>query len=533
MLAPLVSKLHTHQPITVGVLGASVSLNGGCDQQPSRRCIQFDGKPEHLVHCYWGEPRDRPFKGFFVKFMEHVNATWPHPQHQLNNSAADTTPPQSYLDYCFFTHLPSTLDLVILEFGSMAASASFTGVEAIVRVLLSLRDPPALLFLTVREWCKASVKPFGSAPPFQEHDDTKHKRAELAFTSMCRHYNQTCLSYHEAIAPHFFARSANFSMADIAGDCLHPNRGRLGNEYMSDILIHWLRATVEMADAAKGRGTAATAMLPPPLYDSARVGALQAQTRNERCYGFGALGAIGRQRYQRLLSAPWRTAHCPIFASIASLSAADAPLEEACTHVDEAPTCPIALPSRHQRLTWMFCRSALTRRAASGKRQATSSKRQPGVLATTPGATLDAPLDMRLAEFSGEGAAHRPVIATLQYLRSPQMMGVAKVWCVARSGCSCAPQTIDAHNATASSGFTTHLFAIEGGSAACVVRFAVLNRSSSGGHAFKVRQVTLTRAQGPSPPASPSPGARGGGKLSVRRRVGGRQREMIKGSYAR
>ena len=54
---------------------------------------------------------------------------YPFAPHYVDVSAADTTPPQSYLDYCFFTHLPSTLDLVILEFGSMAASASFPGVE--------------------------------------------------------------------------------------------------------------------------------------------------------------------------------------------------------------------------------------------------------------------------------------------------------------------------------------------------------------------------------------------------------------------
>ena len=197
-LSTIVSKLNARQPITVGVLGASVSLNGGCNAQPSRRCTMFDGRPEHLVHCYWGEPRDRPFKGFYVRFMEYINASWPHPRHRLNNSAAATTPPQSYLDYCFFTHLPSTLDLVILEFGSMAASASFPGVEAIVRVLLSLAHPPAILFLTVREWCKASVKPFGSAPPYGPSDVTKHSRAEAAYTSLCRHYNQSCLSYHEA-----------------------------------------------------------------------------------------------------------------------------------------------------------------------------------------------------------------------------------------------------------------------------------------------------------------------------------------------
>ena len=170
--------------------------------------------------CYWGEPRTRPFKGFYVRFMNTLNATWPHPQHRLNNSAADTTPPQAYLDYCFFSHLPRSLDLVILEFGSMAASATYAGVEAIMRVLLSLRHPPALAFLTVREWCQASKKPWGSAPPYGPTALTKHAKAEAAYTRLCQHYNQSCISYHEAVSPQFFAKAANFTMLDIAGDCL-------------------------------------------------------------------------------------------------------------------------------------------------------------------------------------------------------------------------------------------------------------------------------------------------------------------------
>ena len=121
----LIKKLEAGKPVTVGVLGASASLNGGCNAQPSRRCQEFNGR--HMKLCTWGEPRTRPFKGFYVKFMDVINGTWPHANHRLNNSAADTTPPQSFLDFCFFSHLPMPLDLVILEFGSMAASASFAG----------------------------------------------------------------------------------------------------------------------------------------------------------------------------------------------------------------------------------------------------------------------------------------------------------------------------------------------------------------------------------------------------------------------
>ena len=624
-LAPLVAKLQSGQPITVGVLGASVSLNGGCDQQPSRRCIMFDGAPSHLVHCYWGEPRDRPFKGFYVKFMSHINATWPHPRHQLNNSAADTTPPQAYLDYCFFTHLPRTIDLVFLEFGSMAASASFPGVEAIVRVLLSLSRPPALAFLTVREWCKASLRPWGSAPPYGPSSVTKHSLAEAAFTRLCVHYNQSCISYHAAVAPYFYANAANFSMADIAGDCLHPNRGRLGNEYMTDLLVHWLRAAATRVDSSQE--TRPPEQLPAPLFEATAVLRAQSQTRNERCYGFGALGGVGRQRYQRLLSVAWHTAHCPPHAG-----AHDAPLSAGCASVDEAPDCPTRLAvadadassARSKRrwrgsltlpslpAVWTFCRQAIllpanvphrataaanrtsaaaaattvalataataaaattTTVAATGHAGKSSrrpaARRQLGLLATQPGATLDLPIDTRLAEFrdaqgfgpsseSGPRAIGRPpaaapsIGAQLQYYTGPWRMGIVTLRCLASSGCDCAVQRIDAHSPSASAlMLETHAFPISGAAAACILRLSVTNASHSGGHVFKIRQLTLTGHRAMAMAVKRTNAATGGaigdareglpayggtrpssGSAHKTARATRRQREMIKRSYS-
>ena len=54
-----------------------------------------------------------------------------------------------------------------------------------MRVLLSQRHPPHLLFFTVREWCKASVKPWGSAPPYGPAVVTRHSKAEAAYTALC------------------------------------------------------------------------------------------------------------------------------------------------------------------------------------------------------------------------------------------------------------------------------------------------------------------------------------------------------------
>ena len=562
-LAPLVAKLRRGSPITVGVLGASVSLNGGCNQQPSRRCQEFDGVAMKL--CHWGEPRTRPFKGFYVRMMEVINATWPHPQHRLNNSAADTTPPQAYLDYCFFSHLPRKLDLVILEFGSMGASASFPGVEAIMRVLLSMQPRPHLAFFTVREWCKASVRPWGSAPPYGPSDVTRHTRAEAAFTRLCTHYNQSCISYHEALSPHFYAKEARFSMLDIAADCLHPNRGRLGNDYVTELLVHWLTAALRRVAASSDAraGLDAQPALPPPLFDSGRVLAAQGQTRNERCYGFSGLGG-GRQRYQRLASVPWHTAYCPRGDAI------DAPLRgSACTHVDAVPAeCPTVIEQRTGSLAtlppvWLVatsksvaCRLAAVVPRSNAKAQL--RKRSPGAMALVPGATLDLPVDTELAVFSAStaslgasasasaGASASAAAATppssrmqmqMQYLTAPSGMGIVSVRCVVHTGCACAVQRIDAHqpNASLAGTIATHTFEVRGGAVACVLRVRILDATSSGSYGFKVRQLTITDAHNQDAAlqqqtATPSSVAVGSGSRRAKR-VARKQRKMVKGSY--
>lgn len=107
-----------------------------------------------LTRLPWGRPNPRRFKGYLVRFFEEMNASFPHPNHQLNNSAADGVPPQTLFD-CLFSHLPRRLDLIFLEFGSMARSTNYPAAEALLRVLLSLRPRPVIVFLTVREWCQA------------------------------------------------------------------------------------------------------------------------------------------------------------------------------------------------------------------------------------------------------------------------------------------------------------------------------------------------------------------------------------------
>lgn len=198
-LQPFVSRLLRGDPITIGQLGASVGQDGGCLGQPYRRCNDLSG----TVHTRmpWGEPPVRKFKGYLVRFFEALNTTWPHTGHRLNNSANDAQPPQSSLD-CLFSHLPRSLDVVLLEFGSMARHINFVATEALVRLLLSLQPRPVIVFLTVREWCRADQALRLGKPqePFGRYEFTPWAQAENIFDRWCDHYGVTCLSYFKATA---------------------------------------------------------------------------------------------------------------------------------------------------------------------------------------------------------------------------------------------------------------------------------------------------------------------------------------------
>ena len=143
--APLFERLEAGEPLGMGVFGASVAQNGGCLDQPYKRCMRYDGRQE--IDLAYGPKR--PFAGFAVRLLRHINATWPHAGHRIHNAALDATPAQNALP-CLFSHLPARVDLVILEFGSMAQKLELTVIEAYVRALLAMRPRPLLLILSVR-----------------------------------------------------------------------------------------------------------------------------------------------------------------------------------------------------------------------------------------------------------------------------------------------------------------------------------------------------------------------------------------------
>ena len=234
-VAPLPSALQhklTHgQPITVAALGASVAQMGGCygDSQSGKRCTKYGYGPQ---------------KGCLVSFFEVINATWPHRDHVLRNAATDATPAHMLLS-CLYTLLPSDPDLIILEFGSMANTLHPTLTEVLVRSLLRMPSAPALVFLTVREFCTGNRNP-SLARIHLRNETTPHAVVEGKLEAMCVRYGLSCLSYWHAVERGFYSGDPLFSRPAVARDCLHPSSGKHGNAYMTDILVHWLDSAMNV-----------------------------------------------------------------------------------------------------------------------------------------------------------------------------------------------------------------------------------------------------------------------------------------------
>ena len=122
---------------------------------------------------------------------------------------------------------------------------------------------------------------------------------------------------------------------------------------------------------------------------------------------------------------------------------------------------------------------------------------KPGLVATAAGATALFNLSYISAEVvavpstppstTGAVSAMRPYIA-VDYLTSYEHMGVVELRCV--HGCSCEPQTIDAHapaeRASIRKVAYVHVSRLEG----CALRLTVLEQTGSGGHKFKLVRLS-------------------------------------------
>ena len=107
-----------------------------------------------------------------------------------------------------------------------------------------------------------------------------------------------------------------------------------------------------------------------------------------------------------------------------------------------------------------------------------------------PDATLFVPLELPLSAASGQTA----LTVKLLYLTSYEGMGTAQLQCIGHT-CSCDEQRLDAHSTSDTRNVSVYRearFEAIGRGHQCLLAVRLSRATSSGGHKFKVRQVTVS-----------------------------------------
>lgn len=352
-----------------------------------------------------------------------------------------------------------------------------------------------VVFLTIRGLCKRTKTEtpetirytLGSHwELYTRAESTAWSRAEAEFSHICVHYGLSCVSLYEAVIDQMLARQPGFSLRDVSLDCMHPLQGRLGTEYMVDLLANWLergfglrgeRASgyLREEERRRRRGGAATkdfssisrpSELPEPLHTQNRLPAPDGV-----CYSFGERKKARSAISQRMRNLDWSTAQCR--------SDGD------CQQLNHT-VCPKSSGRLSAAPGFSYCHRALS--GKGGK----EAKVSPGALALLAGAQLEFAPDTRLLSSGTQADSQVRLQAGLEYLVSYEGMGRAVLRC--ESFCSCKEQRLDAHRTSAvrnESVFIRHFFHIRGATDACKISLRVLGESSSGGHKFKVRSLFI------------------------------------------
>ena len=406
----------------------------------------------------------------------------------MTNAALDATPAQNALP-CLYTHMPKGPQLIILEFGSTAISLELSAIEGVVRALLRLRPRPALLLLSIHEWCSPGPNPRIYEPGQLVrgggvYPDTPWARVERTMLRVCRHYGQACVSVHAALEPLVRAGADGFSIDDITGpDCLHPIRGFRGVDYITQVLIHWLHRVRREARMVRSSNPELSLHEDPIARALARR--RWAEKPIARCYGFSS-------GQWSLAPLNWRTLACVNGSCTreSQLGSRFCPAwlgHCACPHSGKRNETQFRRFLERTPSTWFECGYALL----PNRRR----KYSHGVVALQPVAALLLQLDTRLPRTLTDRRteAHpvsKPANVRLEHLTSYERMGVAELRCTA--GCTCTPQRIDAHRRVRQSVFTMHSFAIERAhDDSCTMEIRLLQETSSGEHKFKVRSLLV------------------------------------------
>ena len=481
----ILERLRAGLPLKIGVLGASVAMEGGCQEryQPHLRCADFDGRHPNARRAFQKQFQRPTARGFMLRALDVLNASWPNAEHRIYNAAADgwTAPAQ---EACLLSGLPMDIDLVFMEFSSIYTdvSAQHAAAERILRRVLRFPSVPAVIMLQVSAWCDKTP----SSSPHRTHNDVVEwlktwERWERPFEMMCLTYGIQCISLRAALVDDVLARRPGFLLGDLAADCAHPSDSTFGAQYLGDIVAHHLNASIWRAGSARSLQPTPARVLRPPVLQrkNSKSGARSwADKKTDqttwRCYQLphrpdrplvgnvswecqgGVCGDWSLQNplYGKLNKEPledWQLAKWernndakkmmrwyPLALQGQSVAKPDllgCPALRDCVlargrgasavngHRDVDQRFRQCLSGREH---WQYCSRTIALR----------SVRKPGLVSFVPGATLVVELDTTVPSATGSG------VAQVHYLASYDGMGRARISCV--SGCTCASHIVDA-----------------------------------------------------------------------------------------
>jgi hypothetical protein len=111
----LLRKLHSGKPITVLVLGTSISENGGCfyrDMDHLEASVGVLRFPRETIETKCDDNK----LGYVRSFMTLINSTWPHPDHLVVNMGLSGHRASTFANMmCLEHHIPAHADLAIIE----------------------------------------------------------------------------------------------------------------------------------------------------------------------------------------------------------------------------------------------------------------------------------------------------------------------------------------------------------------------------------------------------------------------------------
>ena len=233
-LLRLATKLARGQPISVGIVGGSVSVGHGArSNRESWSGLMFDA----------------------------IAARFPNPRHRYLNGAVGACG-SSYFEACVDWHVPMDADVVFLEFavndgvprsGDLFPLPEVKTLERLVRKLLAFKSSPAVVVFNFFSWEPDNL--FGAF----------YSTIGDQYCTVAQFYGQSCLSFRDAVYSYTDAVAAPASPnarvsampkfrlpgsapVDILDDLHHPNP--LGHRMMADLALALIE--VGLRDVAAG-----------------------------------------------------------------------------------------------------------------------------------------------------------------------------------------------------------------------------------------------------------------------------------------